>query len=390
MSPTDYEKVRSAFDYLDFDVKRIDQDVIWFQMINRLGDAMKREGVDTLILLGQYGYGKTFILHKLSDVLDGKTKADVPFDPSKVMSCRINITPSEPKTKIGLAFVTSIFKNIGMSKLEEISKKMELKHFKLLDIEMKRVFNRFREGTEKAKNAAFHWIIGESISEENKMLLMRTGLNESDKALRFLTQFMVLLRRIGHHSLVVLVDEFEYVVTVYSPRKVNQMMHMFRHIYDEFAEFKKKGLSLANLIFVIAITPTGWDDLTNLEKPTSIPVKSGGAGVRPWLNRVRPIRGRNVFELRPFNREETESLVIARLEKKRKETEVPYKTFPFVTPPFIDLLYEQTKGVPKDIIQLCDLIIGVALERGLSEINAENGKEILKTYHLFKEEIKTA
>jgi hypothetical protein len=388
MSGTNYEKARYAFDYLDFDVKRINQNTIWSQMINRLGDSVRREGVDTLILLGQYGYGKTFILHKLSDVLSGKTKAKVPFDLNNVVSCRINITPSEPKTKIGLTFVTSIFKNIGMSKLEEIGKKMELKHFKLLDIEMKRVFNRFKEGTEKAKNAAFHWITGESVSEENKMLLMRTGLNDSDKALRFLTQFLVLLKRVGYHSLVVLIDEFEYVVTVYSPRKVNQMMHMFRHIYDEFAELKERGLTLANLIFVIAITPTGWDDLTNLEKPTSIPVKSGGAGVRPWLNRVQPIRGRNVFELRPFNREETEMLVIARLEKK--QTEAPYKTFPFLAPPFIDLLYEQTKGVPKDIIQICDLVIGVALERGLPEINAENGKDILKTYHLFKKEIEGA
>lgn len=388
MSASDYENVRYAFDYLDFAVKRIDQDTVWKQMINRLSSSMKREGVDTIILLGQYGYGKTFILHKLDDILSGKAKVKVPFDPDKVVSCRINITPSEPQPRIGLTFVTSIFKNIGRRKLEEISKKMELKDFKLLNIEMKRVFNRFQQGSEEHKVAAFHWITGESVSEENKMLNMRTGLNESDRALRFLSQFLVLLKRTGYHSLVVLVDEFEYVVTVYSPRKVNQMMHMFRHIYDEFAEFKKKNVALANLIFVIAVTPTGWDDLTNLEKPTSIPVKSGGAGVRPWLNRVQPIRGRNVFELRPFNREETEMLVIARLEKRREETEAPYKTFPFVTPPFIDLLYEQTKGVPKDIIQVCDLVINVALEKGLKEINAENGKQILKTYHLFKEQIK--
>jgi len=390
LSGTDYENVRYAFDYLDFAVKRINQDAVWQQIINRLSDSMQRGEVDTLILLGQYGYGKTFILHKLDDVLNGRSKEKVPIDPNEIVPCRINITPSEPKPKIGLTFVTSIFKNIGKSKLEEISKKMQLKDFEVLDIELKRVFNRFQQGTEEHKVAAFHWITGESVNEENKMLNMRTGLKESDRALNYLTQFLVLLKRISYKSLVVLVDEFEYVVTVYSPSKVNQMMHMFRHIYDEFAESKTKGLNLANLIFVIAITPTGWDDLTNLQKPTGIPVKTGGAGVRPWLNRVQPIRGRNVFELRPFNREETEMLVIARLEKKRKETQVPYETFPFVTPPFIDLLYEQTKGVPKDIIQMCDVVISVALERGLPEINAENGKEILKTYHLFKEEIKTA
>jgi len=390
MNSRSYEDVRDAFDYLDFAVERIDQEETWDQIINRLNSSMRREGVDTLILLGQYGYGKTFILHKLDEVLSGRAKANLPFNPNNVASCRINITPSEPEPRIGLAFVTSIFKNIGKEKLEEISKRMKLDDFKLLDIEMKRIFNRFQQGTEENKVAAFHWITGESVAEENKLLHMRTALNESDKALKYLIQFLVLLRRAGFTSLVVLVDEFEYVVTVYSPRKVNQMMHMFRHIYDEFAEFKEKKILLANLIFVIAITPTGWDDLTNLEKATSIPVKSGGAGVRPWLNRVQPIRGRNLFELRPFNRKETEMLVIARLDKKRKQTEVPYKTFPFVTPPFIDLLYGQTKGVPKDIIQLCDLVITVALERDLTEINTENGKEILKTYHLYKEEEKTA
>jgi hypothetical protein len=379
-----YENVRDAFDYLNFEIGRIDQDEVWNQMIDRLRNSLKRETVDTMILLGQYGYGKTFVLHGLENVLKGKT-TDVIFDPNKIVCCRMNLSPSEPTSRVGLTFVTNIFKNIGRPKLEEISKKMQLKDFKLLDIELKAVFNRFQQGNEENKTAAFHWITGESVGEENKMLVVRTGLNKSEKALRYLSQFLTLLKQTGYDSLVVLVDEFEYVVTVYSPRKVNQMMHMFRHIYDEFAESKTKGLAPANLIFVIAVTPTGWDDLTNLEKATSIPVKSGGAGVRPWLNRVQPIRGRNVFELRPFNKKETEMLVIARLEKRRGETKVPYQTFPFVTPPFMNLLYEQTKGVPKDIIQLCDLVISVALERGLKEIDAENGKEILKTYHLLKE-----
>jgi len=385
MSSSDYENVRDAFDYLDFKIQRINQDEVWNQIIDRFKNSMKRDIVDTIILLGNYGYGKTFILHSLENALKGKTEEGL-FDPNKTVCCRINLSPSEPTAKIGLTFVTNIFKNVGRPKLEEIGKRIQLKDFKLLDMELKAVFNRLQQGKEESKEAAFHWITGESVAEENKMLFARTGLNESEKALRYLNQFLVLLRHVGYNSLVVLVDEFEYVVTVYSPRKVNQMMHIFRHIYDEFAESKMKGLNPANLIFVIAVTPTGWDDLTNFEKATSIPIKTGGAGVRPWLNRVQPIRGRNLLELRPFERKETEMLVIARLEKKRGETKVPYETFPFVTPPFINLLYEQTKGVPKDIIQLCDLVISVALERGLKQIDAENGKEILKTYHLFKEE----
>lgn len=385
---TEYTKARHAFNYLDFDVKRVNQDEVWNKMMNRLESSVEREGVDTLILLGQYGYGKTFILNNLNDAFNGKTSDVVPFDADRVISCRINITPSEPAPKIGLAFVTSIFKNIGRSKLEEISKKMKLEHFKLLDLEMKKVFNRLQqEKGEESKVAAFNWITGQSVSEENKRLNMSTGLNNSDKALRYLLQFLVLLKRIGYGSLIVLVDEFEYVVTVYSPKKVNQMMHMFRHLYDEFAEFKRKNFSLANLIFILAITPTGWDDLTNLEKPSSIPVKTGGAGIKPWLNRVQPIRGRNLFELRPLEKEETQRLVIERLEKKLEKTEVPYETYPFVTPPFIDLLYQQTKGVPKEILQMCDLVISVALEKGLEDINAENGKEILVTYRLYREEI---
>lgn len=387
MTGASYENVRDAFGYLDFDVQRINQEEIWIQMTSRLKESMNKETIDTIILLGSHGYGKTFILHSLDNLLSGRASVQrgVAFDTSKIVCCRMNLTPSEPTTKIGLTFVTNIFKGIGRQKLEEISQKMQLKDFKLLDMEMKAVFNRLQQGKEDSKIAAFHWITGESVGEENRLLNNRTGLNASDKALNYLNQFLVLLKQIGYSSLVVLLDEFEYVVTVYSPRKVNQMMHMFRHIYDEFAESRSKGFTPANLIFVIAITPTGWDDLTNLEKPSSIPVKSGGAGVTPWLNRIQPIRGRNVFELKPFDKKETEMLVIARLQKKRGEARVPYNTFPFVTPPFIDLLYEQTKGVPKDVLQICDLVIAVALEKELKEINAENGKEILKTYHLYRE-----
>ncbi|MCW4011125.1 MAG: DUF2791 family P-loop domain-containing protein [Candidatus Bathyarchaeota archaeon] len=379
---SNYSDVAGAFEYFDFDVDRINQDEIWDQMIKRLKNSMDKETIDTIILLGHYGCGKTFLLHSLEKVLSGKIE-EGKFDSNKIVCSRINLSPSELPTKIGLNFVTSIFKAIGLKKLEEISQKMELKDFSILDFEMKAIFQKLREKYEESKIAAFHWITGESVSKENTKLNMRTGLNSSEKALRYLNQFLTLLKAIGYESLVVLVDEFEYVVTVYSPSKVNQMMHMFRNIYDEFAESKTKELKPANLIFVIAITPTGWDDLTNLEKTSSILIKTGGAGVRPWLNRVNPVRGRNLFELKPFDEEETRELVTARLRKNRKEKNIPYDTFPFVTPPFIDLLYKKTKGIPKDILQLCDLVISIALERGLKEINAENGKEILETYRVF-------
>lgn len=383
---TDYRKMRYAFNYLDFDIQRINQETVWNQMLNRLKSSTEREGVDTLILLGQYGYGKTFILHKLDELLNSNNRADTPFNIDELISCLIKITPSEPAPKIGLTFVTNIFKNIGRTKLEEVSKKMKLEDFDVLDFEMKKIFNRFQKGSENDKVAAFNWITGQSVNEEDKRLNIRGKFNNSEKALRYLIQFLVLLKKVGYNSLIVLVDEFEYVVTVYSPVKVNQMMHMFRYLYDEFAEFVTKKATLANLVFVIAITPTGWDDLTNLEKPSSIPVKTGGAGIRPWLNRVHPVRGRNVFELRPLNKDETKSLIVERLKKKQENTDdIPYETYPFVTPPFINFLYEQTKGVPKEIIQNCDLIIGVALETGLKEINEVNAKEILETYKLYKE-----
>jgi hypothetical protein len=79
-----------------------------------------------------------------------------------------------------------------------------------------------------------------------------------------------------------------------------------------------------------------------------------------------------------------------RIKKKRIEYKrVPYKTFPFIHPQFFDVIYEASYGIPRDVIDFCDLVLDNAIAEGLKEIDGKDAKRILKKFNLYPEEIKT-
>lgn len=365
-------------DSLDYEMRG--RTAKWNELKKLVERVLGGIGVKTILVLGDYGYGKTFTLEKIS-----KAFAKNEFDgANKSIIASIRLAESEPESRIGLSFVSKIFYEIGFDNLVEIAKKIDDKYVEKLDPTMRKILNELKNENQ----LAFEWLIGESLTQEEKNQIgVKKILSKSSQAMKILYEFQKVLKLAGYNNLVVLIDEFEYVVNVYSERQVTTILHTFKEIYDEFIRVNtKEPESIANFIFIIAITPKGWDYLTETEAKLS--KKTGGGGITPWMNRLR--LEKYSVNLGPLDKKATIQMIEDRIKKKRVDyKKFPYETFPFIHPQFFDVIYEASNGIPRDVIYFCDLVLDNAFSMGLKEINGEDAKKILKEFNLYSEEIKT-
>lgn len=350
----------------------------WEKIKHLLNRALTETGPKTILIQGDYGYGKTFTLEKIVSSFVKKE-----FDNSKKsVIASIRLAESEPESRIGLSFVTKIFYEIGFDKLVKIAKR--LKKNISVDANTLKIFKALKEG----KYSAFEWLVGESLSsEEKKELGTKRILSKSSQAIKVLYDFLKILKAVRYHNLVVLIDEFEYVVNVFSEKQVTTILHTFKEIYDEFVRVKTRKENMANFIFIIAMTPRGWSYLTETEAKLSR--KTGGGGITPWMDRIRSELYSVV--LKPLSKEETFGMINDRIEKKRIEyKKFPYKTFPFIRPGFFEVIYDASEGIPRTVLRYCDIVMDTALREEMKEISGEYTKKVLKEFSLYSEEEVTA
>ncbi len=361
---------------LDYDMRGRKEE--WDKIEHLLNRALTETGPKTILIQGDYGYGKTFTLEKIVAAFAKKKFENA----DKSIIASIRLAESEPEARIGLSFVTKIFYEVGFDKLVEIAKQLDKKSL-AIDATTLRIFSALKE----KKYSAFEWLVGESISaEEKKELGIKRILSKSSPAIKVLYDFLKILKAVGYHNLVVLIDEFEYVVNVYSEKQITTILHTFKEIYDEFVRVRTRKGEMSNFVFVIAMTPKGWDYLTETEAKLSR--KTGGGGITPWMDRIRS----ELFNvvLKPLGKAETIEMINDRIEKKRIDyKKFPYKTFPFIHPDFFDVIYASSEGIPRNILRHCDIVMDNALREEVKEINGEYAKKILKEFAIYSEEVKT-
>ena len=362
-----------------FDYDMVGRKKEWEKITERLSKAFNERGSKTIILLGDYGYGKTFTLEKIEEAIT-KDHQGI-YGKSDNLVIPIKMAESEPETKISLAFVTKVFKVLYKNeKVVNVAKKA-VKSLELSS-DFKKVLSSIASGEEEG----WDWLIGESTKNENKKLGVRSGLYYGPQAIDIFFEFLKITRASEIKNVLILIDEFEYIVNVYSNNKITQMLHMFKEIFDESIKINTiQRDSISNCIFLVAMTPTGWNHLTEMEAHAR--KSTGGGGITPWLDRINVAE--NLITLEPLNRKEVEQLIESRVSKKRLEfiKGLPYKTFPFVNPGFIDVIYNASKGVPRKVIDYCDSVLDHAVKEELKEINEKEAKEILKKLRLFDDDL---
>jgi len=375
MKHRDYGFKDNPFSDESLDFKMRGRDKEWKGTKRILDKFLTEGGSKTLLIFGSYGYGKTFILEKIVQGFNEEK-----FEKSKKsVVASIRLAESEPEARIGLSFVTKIFYEIGFKNLVKIAKKIK----NILNTEVSTDILSVIKSLKKEKLNAYEWLSGESLSQvEKNNIGVKKILSKSSQAQKILYDFLKVIKSGGYDNLVILIDEFEYVVNVYSEKQVTIILHTFKEIYDEFIRVNtKKPGSMANLIFIIAMTPRGWDFLVETEARLS--KKTGGGGITPWMERVRPEEFH--IDLRPLGESDSTELIKDRITRKRFEyKKPPYETFPFIHPEFFNIIYKTSEGIPRYILRFCDIVLEYALDEDIKEITGKYAQKILKKYPMVK------
>jgi hypothetical protein len=374
-----YKLVDKPFEIALLDYEMAGRQQEWKQLVKRLESAFKGNECKFIVLQGKYGLGKTYTIERLYRFFEEKKKVfeDVFIVRTTLAEAPIRAYPGEPaKPKFGLDFVNRIFKHIEFSRLVEIVKKSFSKQSPKLSEPGFKFFTKVKEGDKVAYNV----LSGiEVTASELKASGLKT-LKDSQTALEILFDFQRILKAAGYNNFLILLDEFEYIPTLSTP-KVTIILDTFRNIFDRYGILEsREPNTLAKIVFVFAISPGGWERMKDLE--ASAVKRTGGGGIAPFMDRISKI---DVINLNPLTPKEVEDLVKYRLEKHRiKGEKVPHPLFPF-TKECVEFIASVSQGVPRVVLQYCGILLEDAAEKGKEEITLEYAKEVLTELGLYEE-----
>jgi|APSaa5957512535_1039671.scaffolds.fasta_scaffold07575_6 hypothetical protein len=362
MTTEDYNLKHGLFDDLRQDYPIVGRK----EEMNRLENFIikKSVGSRTFLIIGDYGLGKTLLLNKIKEKFNDKKFQDA----KKTLVIPMRLVEGEPETKIGHSIVTRAFRNIGYSKMYEIVSKSSNLDERLVDANFQKIINGIRD----KKRIAYDWMCGHSLPDKDKRDLgISRNLLTSADALQVFHNFLKFLKHAEIEDVYLLIDEFEYVVTVYNQKQIDAILYFFKDIYDKYGDTPD---SLAKTIFIIAMTPGCWDFLTNMEE------RKGGGGIIPWMDRVNPKI--NKIELLPLSEKETESLLMQRIDKNRTTHagKLPNKAWPFVSPEFFKIIYEKSGGKPRKSLKYCDHVFDCGIQENVAEFDGEYTTKILEQF----------
>ena len=309
-------------------------------------------------IIGDYGMGKTMSLFKIIEDCN-KHKENFPI--------YLNFLGEQKPRNPGIDFIQKIFKSIDFEKLRI---KKENKFFTGIPSETKSVYEKILYGEEEIKKLSLYFLRGEvrPIQSQLKKLEVVRKIDDIEVAKEYLTDFLYLLKSSGFSTLLLVIDEFEYLFSLVS--KANQSIYLavLRGLYDLIIQ-KPKTENIANILFFIAVSNDGWRRMQDLEKREA----SIGGPINPLMRRVY-----SKLTLKAFSKVNTEKLIEKRLSLNRITGEFAREPLIPFTKDFVDYVYKLTGGRPSDIITRCDHVLDVGLELRVQRLTEHFAKQVFE------------
>ena len=188
---------------------------------------------------------------------------------------------------------------------------------------------------------AWKWLTAEDMPyDQRKELGLSMSINNDERALRAFLSLKALLEEAGYGLLVLLIDEFEVIVSL-PERNRQKVLNEIRHLIDSLP---------SRLCVFLACAPEAWRIIIE--------------HYHAFLERFTHI----VF-LTPLNLAQTEQLIIAYLNAARHKT---HQTSPA---PFshesIELIHKLGSGNVRTTLKLCQIAIDLGLMHDLQELSGE-------------------
>lgn len=330
---------------------------LWTKIIN---DRKGQKGNSLNFIVGDYGSGKTLTLFKIKeDVEKGE----------EILPLYLKFLPEDPIQKFGLDFIQRIFKNdLPFTRIKSKCPK----HFDEMFPETGSVLKKFLDNDYLAQI----YVKGERqlTVKELRELGARRKLASTEVAKDYLLALLYLLKFAGIDTLLLLIDEVEYVFSQMRGAKIALVFNTLRDIYDLPQTSKHLDRHQpSNIIFFFAVSQAGWIKLTDLEKKEA---RQGGP-IQPLLDR----RG-EVIILEPLNQRETSDLISLRLKYNR--TSKKYANEPLIpfTKEFVTYVFELTHGLPREIVERCDYVLLDGLRDHLSLLTDNYARKVFESHGL--------
>jgi len=317
------------------------------------------------IVIGDYGRGKTLSLLK---IIEESKKY------KEILPVYLNFK-AEEKSKPGLDFLFRIFKSIDFYKIAEVKEKNDLNNaIESLPndlAEVKTVLNKIYFGDEEKQRLALYFLSGEikpAQSQLKKLEVLRK-IESIDIAKEYLLGILGFIKRLGYTTLLLAIDEFEYLFSIVPRTQHGIYLALLRGLYDFPIGMSEEVNNIANIVLFIAMAEDGWRNLKEMEKREA----SSGGPIQPLLRRIDAETTLSVFD-----KKQTRELVEKRLRYNRiggKYVDKPLIPF---TDDFVDFIFENTNGMPGDIIVRCGQVLDEGLAKTVSILNKEFAQKALE------------
>lgn len=334
----------------------------WTKVISNTVSTIKNYIV---FIIGDYGRGKTLSLLK---IIDESKKY------KEILPIYLNFKGEERSTP-GLDFVFRIFKSIDFYEFRNDKKKNDLKNAienlpNNLD-EVKVILKKIYFGEGNKKELALYFLRGElkpTQSQLKKLEILRK-INSVDIAKEYLAGILGFIKKLGYNTLLLAVDEFEYLFSLVPRTQRSIYLALLRGLYDFPLGMSTKVNDIANMTFFIAVSESGWNSLGEMEKKE----ESTGGPIMPLLDRIDAKTTLGVFD-----KDQTRELIKNRLRFNRIEGRYENKPLIPFAEDFVALIYEETRGEPRATIVRCGHVLDVGLAERVSLLNKEFAQKALK------------
>lgn len=348
-------------EWLETWVDRQEQLKQWDAVISKLRNPRKNYIV---LIIGDYGEGKTQSLFKV--ISDAKHHREIY---PTIFTFKGEQKPKAP----GLEFMFRIFKSIDFKTLtKDRGKDLDAAVAAIPDDldEVKTVLQKCFFADTALRNLALYFLRGEI--KPNKTELKQIGIirriDDIDIAKEYLAGILKVFKELGFQTLLLAVDEVEYLFSLVPKPQQSIYIALLRGLYDFPVGMMRDVGDIARIAMFLAVSGDGYRNLKEMEKEEA----AVGGPIIPLFDRIDVQTNLGVL-----TKEFARQLIIKRLHCDRIGKRHADPLIPF-DQTFIDLVWEITKGNPRDIIDKCSHVLDAGIEMGISLLNRSTAEKLLR------------
>jgi len=328
-----------------------------------LEDGKKSPNVNFMsFIVGDYGMGKTLTLLK---ILEKARHED------ELYAIYLNLISEQKPKSPGLDVLQRIFKEIDFLNIKV--KRQNVSILKDILPEVGNVYEKIifsKDNDERFLAKAF--LVGEiraTQSQLRKLGVIRK-IDNVEIGKEYLLGILFLLKSAGFSTLVLALDEFEYLFSLVTKSAQSIYLALLRGLFDLPVKIPDELKdNIANMVFFIAISEDGFSRLKDLrEKESAI-----GGPISPLMRRVT-----EGINLKALSKQDIEKLIERRLSFDRVKGK--YQNEPLIpfSKSFVNYIFRLTRGKPGDVIIRCDHVLDAGIERKIPRLTQEFAREVFK------------